>query len=97
MINSDSKHFQEYLFYKITNLKQPFSKFINFIIEILNMKYLENKTLFYKMIQFEVSLFKRKRILTATLAILTYRIATLDLIANKTNIGTFIGKIRYRK
>lgn len=93
LINSDSKTFQEYLFYKITNLKQPFSKFINFIIRDTKYeKYLENKTLFYKMIQFEVSLLREKRILTATLAILTYRIATLDLIANKTNIGTFYRK-----
>ncbi len=44
------------------------------------------------MILFEVSLLREKRILTATLAMLIYRITTLDLKINKTNIGNYYRK-----
>lgn len=90
LINSDYEIFFKYLFYKLFDLTQPFSNFFDFIMKDTKYeKYLGNKTLLNKMILFEVSLLKEKRILTATLAMLIYRITTLDLKENKTNIGNY--------
>lgn len=93
LINSDYKIFQGYLFYKLFDLKQPFSKFFDFIMKDTKYeKYIGDKILLNKMILFEVSLLREKRILTATLAMLIYRITTLDLKINKTNIGNYYRK-----
>jgi hypothetical protein len=93
LINSDHKIFHEYLFFKLFNLKQPFSKFLDFIIKDTKYeRYLGNETLLNKMILFETTLLKERNILTATLAMLVYRITTLDLKADKTNIGNYYRK-----
>ena len=93
LINSDNKIFEEYLFYKLFDLKHPFSKFFDLIMKDTKYeKYLGDKILLNKMILFEVSLLREKRILTATLAMLIYRITTLDLKINKTNIGNYYRK-----
>lgn len=93
LLKSDYEVFKEYLLYKLFDSKQPIYKSFNHLIkETKYDKYLVNKNILKKLIFFELMLLKEKNILTSTLAMLIYKITTLDLKADKTKIGNYYRK-----
>lgn len=93
LLKSDYEVFKEYLLYKLFDSTQPIYKSFNHLIkETKYDKYLVNKNILKKLIFFELMLLKEKNILTSTLAMLIYKITTLDLKADKTKIGNYYRK-----